>query len=127
MHQQIACFRDHRGITVEGRISFAGGFSRGVMLRRHIGNGEPLGLTVYSIKRLITCVRQFQKTIRALLNGRSSKRERWNQEEKREKCSAMHGRSLTEITQRCEARSLVGTDRYDVRKIYPAPAWPLVA
>ena len=52
------------------------------------------------------------------MNGRSSKRERRRQQEKREKCSAMHGGSLIAFAQRCEARSLVGTDPLGgVRKI----------
>ena len=90
-----------------------------IVLGRYIGDGEPLCFAVYAIKRLITGIGKFQKPIGAFLNGRSGEGERWKQEKKREKCSAMHGRSLTAFAQSCEARSLVGTDRRDVRKILP--------
>src|SRR6266571_8420493 len=117
MPQQFACFGNHRGVAVECRISFAGSLSGGIMLRRHIGNGEPLGFAVYTKKRLVTGIGQFQKSISTFLNrrfrGRECKRrerEKEHQpsqsyglagEQEREKCSAMHGRSLTAFARSC--------------------------
>src|SRR2546428_10384586 len=95
MREQIARLIDDGRVPVKRRVSFAGGFSRSVMLWRNIGDRSPLRFAVYAIKRLIPCVRQFEKTICAFLDGGFCFSESWrnqrNQQQKNRRDTELHG------------------------------------
>ena len=90
------------------------------MLRRYVGYGRPLRFTVHSEDGLVPGIRQREKTIRALLDGRfclsegdERKNEREQEQEKEARNSwTMHKRRLAKANQHCEARFfLLRTDR----------------
>ena len=70
MREQFARLIDDGRVPVKRSVSLAGRFRRSIVFRRHIRDGDPLRLAVYAVERLITRIRQCQKTIRALLDGR---------------------------------------------------------
>ena len=71
MRQQFARLVDDRSITIERGVRFAGRLGRGIVLRCYISNRIPLRFAVHSINSLIPGIRQRQKMIGALLDGRS--------------------------------------------------------
>ena len=97
MGEQIARFGDDGRVAIEGGESFASRLDSGVVLRRDVGDREPLCFGVDLKKRLISGIRQIQEMIGAFLNGRSGERDRREQAKKEwRKNSANHIGSLIE-------------------------------
>lgn len=82
MGEQIARFGDDRGVAIEGSESFASRLDGGIVLRRDVGNCEPLRFGVYAKKRLKPGIRQLQEAIGAFLNRRNCERDRREQDKK---------------------------------------------
>ena len=72
-----------RRIAIERGLRFAGRFGSGIVLRRHVGHGEPLRFAVDAIEPLVTGVGQREKTIGPLLDRRRGANQRRANETKR--------------------------------------------
>jgi len=82
MSEQIARFVDEGSIAIEGRERLTSRGRGGVVLRRDVGDRDPLCFGVNAKKRLKSGVRQIQETIGAFLNRRSGERDRGEQDKK---------------------------------------------
>ena len=89
MRQQFARFGNQSRVAVEGCVSLARRFGGRVVLRRDIGDGEPLRFGVYSIQSLEARVRQGEETIRPFLDrrGRCDQTEDRAEKQHRDRCS----------------------------------------
>jgi hypothetical protein len=70
VRQQFARFVDDRSIAIECGVGFAGRLGCSVVLGCNVGHRIPLRFAVHSIDSLVPGIRQREKAIRTLLNGR---------------------------------------------------------
>jgi hypothetical protein len=70
MREEFARFSDNCRVSVERRVRFASRFHSGVVLRRHVGDSNPLRLAVHPVERLIAGIGKRKETISPFLDRR---------------------------------------------------------